>query len=297
MPWRPFKISCTESDTYITVFSQKDMQWDRDVKENEKEWRLGVEAAWDHADSKVVPGRRRIIKLCRSNTTLMFKDPTATPWFVWVKAVPNSEESALRDLLSLDIRTIEALGIPGAYLNPATCSSPESHATAVLDTALTSPKGGTLSPPAHVGYQEDSTWLITLQSPAEYCMSFAIEVFTAKNLGLTQGFTVGQKLEAMDFLGNYCVATVQIVDHVFQRIFIHFDGWGGSWDFWTRPDSALIAPVGTAKSLELPLDPPRGYIRGAKENFEWPTYLEETASEAVPSSSFKQESFFELDYH
>ena len=72
------------------------------------------------------------------------------------------------------------------------------------------------------------------------------------------------------------VDPVTEVDEEFNRLYIHFDGWSGDWDFWTSHDSGFIAPIGTSKEKGLRLDSPRGYLKGAQTSpFEWSRYLSE----------------------
>eukprot|EP00470_Lotharella_oceanica_P005123 CAMPEP_0170174786 /NCGR_PEP_ID=MMETSP0040_2-20121228/7987_1 /TAXON_ID=641309 /ORGANISM="Lotharella oceanica, Strain CCMP622" /LENGTH=189 /DNA_ID=CAMNT_0010416571 /DNA_START=111 /DNA_END=680 /DNA_ORIENTATION=- len=186
--------------------------------------------------------------------------------------------------------------MPGVFLRHDQCASYNHHVTSLLLPTLSTHDGGTLSPPSHIGYRP-GYWFFSVNPWPHQCYSFAITVFEENTEShLVDGFRVGQKLEAVDFLGHHCVATVNKTDAKFNRIFIHFDGWeSGDWDFWTTPDSELIAPIGTTESMEMPLDPPKGYLRGGKENFVWHTYLEETMSEPVPTSAFVQTSFFDTD--
>eukprot|EP00472_Partenskyella_glossopodia_P012889 CAMPEP_0197519626 /NCGR_PEP_ID=MMETSP1318-20131121/4900_1 /TAXON_ID=552666 /ORGANISM="Partenskyella glossopodia, Strain RCC365" /LENGTH=227 /DNA_ID=CAMNT_0043070719 /DNA_START=26 /DNA_END=709 /DNA_ORIENTATION=- len=225
--------------------------------------------------------------------TLVYQPKPATPWLIWVKTVPQTGMQAMRDLLTLMKHGPLMESLPGIYLNRNDCPTSSVHDTITLLGAPDRTTGATLSIPAHIGYNDEPIFL-TIQPPLDSCAAYSISLFESRTRSLTDGFKVGHKLEAVDFLGHHCVATVQEVDTTFQRIFVHFDGWDGDWDFWTSPDSAFVAPIGTTESLDLPLDPPRGYLKGAKENFVWNEYLEESMSEAVSESSFKQEVYFQM---
>eukprot|EP00466_Bigelowiella_natans_P016427 jgi/Bigna1/72235/fgenesh1_pg.19_\ len=314
-----------------------------------------VTASWDRPQSLLHPRGTSIKKVCGENGTYIYRANPEVEWLVWVKAVPQSNMDAVKDFLSIMQQGGVTEGVAGAYLQHGDCPTQDNHAICILQNTVVGTDGATLSPPSHMGY-EGGSWLLTLQPPLHSCVSYAITVFETQSSTLQQltyvvfidycvvfeidipytksrgeshlvdEFRVGQKLEAVDFLGHHCVATIAAVDRRYQRVFIHFDGyvqefesivvvgtdlrfiprkylwvssyggegagWDGDWDFWTSPDSALVAPVGTTESLELPLDPPRGYLKGDKENFEWSAYLEETSSEAVPVSAFIQKEFF-----
>jgi len=251
-----------------------------------------VTASWDRPQSLLHPRGTSIKKVCGENGTYIYRANPEVEWLVWVKAVPQSNMDAVKDFLSIMQQGGVTEGVAGAYLQHGDCPTQDNHAICILQNTVVGTDGATLSPPSHMGY-EGGSWLLTLQPPLHSCVSYAITVFESRGEShLVDEFRVGQKLEAVDFLGHHCVATIAAVDRRYQRVFIHFDGWDGDWDFWTSPDSALVAPVGTTESLELPLDPPRGYLKGDKENFEWSAYLEETSSEAVPVSAFTQKEFF-----
>mmetsp|Transcript_334 Transcript_334/g.875 ORF Transcript_334/g.875 Transcript_334/m.875 type:complete len:544 (+) Transcript_334:86-1717(+) len=293
--WRPYTLSCTPADTYVLVFLQDQLEWQRKTSSDGGEGEqmsVQVTASWDHSNILLEPKETTIKKICNENITLVYRPPEQREWLIWLKAVPQSSMQAMTDLVSLiqqgDIH--DELG--GAFLNHETCALQTNHSSAVLLSQLHSSAGGILSPPSHLGYLPGD-WLLSIQSVPGTCVSMAISAFEADSEDrLTEEFKPGQKLEAVDFLGHHCVATVEKVDPRFQRIYIHFDGWEGNWDFWTSPDSASVAPIGTTEALGLPLDPPRGYLEGAKENFHWDTYLKETNSEAVPVTAFKQTMFF-----
>ncbi|GAB5357317.1 hypothetical protein AAMO2058_000364200 [Amorphochlora amoebiformis] len=292
VPWTPFPLACSPGDTMVLLYLQSGTEWHRNTEEYETRIEISVE--WDIPRRQLTASKpNRIVEVCGSkNETLMYvpKNPEA-PWIVWVKVTPSR---ATTDLGSLDQETELQYAVPAVYLNPDSCATQSSHAIAILEESLESPRGGTVSPPNHL--PASTHWMVTIQASLGYCQFYSVTLFEKPKAALTDGFEIGQKLEAVDFFGNHCVATIAGIDQLFHRIFVHFDGWDGDWDFWTTPLANTVAPVGTSESMAIPLDPPKGYLSGAKENFDWDVYLEETASEAVPKESFKQSVFFDMDW-
>ncbi|KAA0192783.1 hypothetical protein HAZT_HAZT002382 [Hyalella azteca] len=93
----------------------------------------------------------------------------------------------------------------------------------------------------------------------------------------------GMKLEAEDRKNGWiCVATIH--DVLDDRVLIHFDGWGPTFDFWTQMSSPYIHPVGWCSENDMKLSAPQNYIN--PEAFNWPEYLRETNSSAVPAKAF-----------
>lgn len=69
-------------------------------------------------------------------------------------------------------------------------------------------------------------------------------------------FKIGQKLEAVDKKNPMliCCATVGAIKD--DQIHIAFDGWSGTFDYWTRYDSRDIFPVGWCSLTSHPIQPP-----------------------------------------
>lgn len=269
--------------------------------------RFEITASWDSAEARMAGGGAyQIRKVCGENYTHFFDAKQGQEWVAWVKMVPQSGIEAIGDMLNLMQAAATIGGLPmwhtGVFLRHASCPTQGRHNSAVFwadqldgDSDMAEV---TLSPPMHIGYQA-GTWFVTIQPPPTSCYTYALALFSAgpeqQERRVTDGFRVGQKLEAVDFMGHFCVATVAAIDARFQRIYIHFDGWDdGGWDFWTAPNSSVIAYIGSTEAIGMPLDPPKGYLRDDNDEFEWERYLEETQSEAVPRSSFVQEEFFDM---
>ncbi|KAF2359732.1 Mbt repeat, partial [Trinorchestia longiramus] len=94
----------------------------------------------------------------------------------------------------------------------------------------------------------------------------------------------GRKLEAEDRKNGWvCVATAQ--DVLDKRILVHFDGWGSTYDVWTDITSPFIHPVGWCAENDVQLYAPQDYVN--PESFNWPEYLRETNTSAVPAKALK----------
>ena len=67
---------------------------------------------------------------------------------------------------------------------------------------------------------------------------------------------VGHKLEAVDqkYRDLICPATVEDVKG--DMIYISFDGWKGTFDYWCPYDSREIFPAGWCAKNRYPLQPP-----------------------------------------
>ena len=71
-------------------------------------------------------------------------------------------------------------------------------------------------------------------------------------------FRVGMRLEAKDRLnpGLICVATITNIKD--GQLLIHFDGWSNRYDYWCKPDTPDIHPIGWCDSKGRELQPPKG---------------------------------------
>ena len=104
-----------------------------------------------------------------------------------------------------------------------------------------------------------------------------------------QNFKEGMKLEAIDplNLSTICVATVTKVLRN-NYLMVGIDGMmavdGSDW-FCYHVTSPNIFPVGFCMLNDIPLTPPRGYLK----KFDWFTYLKETQSIAAPVHLFKKD--------
>ncbi|XP_041669998.1 lethal(3)malignant brain tumor-like protein 4 isoform X2 [Cheilinus undulatus] len=96
-------------------------------------------------------------------------------------------------------------------------------------------------------------------------------------------FKVGMKLEGVDPLhpSMFCVLTVAEV--IGWRLRLHIDGYSECYDFWENADSAHIRPAGWCKDNNHKLHPPKGQ---SEAEFDWPSYLQSTGSEAAPPTLF-----------
>ncbi|CAJ1081602.1 lethal(3)malignant brain tumor-like protein 4 isoform X3 [Xyrichtys novacula] len=101
--------------------------------------------------------------------------------------------------------------------------------------------------------------------------------------GKRSGFKVGMKLEGVDPLhpSMFCVLTVAEV--IGFRLRLHIDGYSECYDFWVNADSAHIRPAGWCKDKNHKLAPPKGQ---SEKDFDWPTYLQSTSSQAAPPTLF-----------
>ena len=83
------------------------------------------------------------------------------------------------------------------------------------------------------------------------------------------GFRVGQRLEAIDKNNPeyICVASISRVDGMYVRV--HFDGWEKGYDFWCRPNSPYIHPVGWCQEHGEALSPPGGTSPQSRRH-RWP---------------------------
>lgn len=83
----------------------------------------------------------------------------------------------------------------------------------------------------------------------EFCFAFKENV--------SNPFSVGMKLEAVDLIAPelICVATIgQIAKNLVR---IHFDGWTNDFDQWIDCQSANIYPVGWCQFVGHDLEPPK----------------------------------------
>ena len=78
---------------------------------------------------------------------------------------------------------------------------------------------------------------------------------SGKSLGQ---FKVDMKLEAKDRLNPTMVAVATITDIKDGRLLIHFDGWTSRYDYWCKPTTPDIHPVGWCAKHGRTVHPPHG---------------------------------------
>lgn len=102
----------------------------------------------------------------------------------------------------------------------------------------------------------------------------------------SNGFAIGQKLEAIDpkNCSLFCVCTVVGIRG--HRIKLHFDGYHSSYDFWTNADSKSIFPVGWCNKTGRELQPPHRRLNDRESTFDWDKYLVASSSYAAPKQCF-----------
>ena len=66
------------------------------------------------------------------------------------------------------------------------------------------------------------------------------------------------KLEAKDRLHPTLVAVATIINIRDKKLLIHFDGWTSKYDYWCKPTSDDIHPVGWCAQHKKDLQPPKG---------------------------------------
>ena len=71
-------------------------------------------------------------------------------------------------------------------------------------------------------------------------------------------FQVGMKLEAKDRLYPTLTAVATITDIRDKKLLIHFDGWTSKYDYWCKPTSTDIHPMGWCAKHNKDLQPPKG---------------------------------------
>lgn len=71
------------------------------------------------------------------------------------------------------------------------------------------------------------------------------------------------KLEAKDRLYPTLTAVATITDIRDKKLLIHFDGWTSKYDYWCKPTSTDIHPVGWCARHNKDLQPPKGIIDNA----------------------------------
>ncbi|XP_032084240.1 lethal(3)malignant brain tumor-like protein 3 isoform X2 [Thamnophis elegans] len=99
------------------------------------------------------------------------------------------------------------------------------------------------------------------------------------------GFRVGMKLEAVDKKNPSLMCVATISDMLDNRLLVHFDNWGESYDYWCDASSPYIRPVGYCQETGTLLTTPAEYKDF--KSFSWEKYLEETGSQAAPARAFK----------
>ncbi|KAK9394675.1 lethal3malignant brain tumor-like 4 [Crotalus adamanteus] len=99
------------------------------------------------------------------------------------------------------------------------------------------------------------------------------------------GFRVGMKLEAVDKKNPSLMCVATIADMLDNRLLVHFDNWGESYDYWCDASSPYIRPVGYCQETGSALTTPAAYKDF--KSFSWEKYLEETGSQAAPARAFK----------
>ncbi|XP_034269574.1 lethal(3)malignant brain tumor-like protein 4 isoform X1 [Pantherophis guttatus] len=145
--------------------------------------------------------------------------------------------------------------------------------------------GHKLLPPKGRGYKDgEFNWASYLKT----CKSQAApkNLFKILNTPVTpSGFRVGMKLEAVDKKNPSLMCVATIADMLDNRLLVHFDNWGESYDYWCDASSPYIRPVGYCQETGTLLTTPAEYKDF--KSFSWEKYLEETGSQAAPARAFK----------
>eukprot|EP00117_Sycon_ciliatum_P044252 scpid13763/ scgid4377/ Lethal(3)malignant brain tumor-like protein 1; L(3)mbt protein homolog; L3MBTL1 len=103
------------------------------------------------------------------------------------------------------------------------------------------------------------------------------------------GFSVGQRLEAVDRMDSHtvCVSTiVAIADN--GQLRINFDGYGTAGEYWCDAGSPDIHPVGWAANSRKQLRPPPAPAGVAPGQFDWHHYLSSVPAQAAPHHLFTE---------
>lgn len=66
------------------------------------------------------------------------------------------------------------------------------------------------------------------------------------------------KLEAKDRLHASLICVATISDIKDDQLLIHFDGWSSKYDYWCKPSSLDIHPIGWCSSSGRDIQPPKG---------------------------------------
>ena len=101
---------------------------------------------------------------------------------------------------------------------------------------------------------------MTFKQTNEINVHFVIINFTLKEINCEQqGLFRGMKVEAEDTANKLiCCATICQIKK--DKLRIHFDGWGQTYDFWTTVSDNKIHFVGWCEEMGIPLCPPKGKI-------------------------------------
>ncbi|KAM4818543.1 sex comb on midleg-like protein 2 isoform 3-T3 [Thomomys bottae] len=105
-------------------------------------------------------------------------------------------------------------------------------------------KGQFLQPP--LGYQMSvSSWpmfLLKTLNEAEMASPTLFKMEPPKPP--LNNFKVGMKLEAVDRKNPYFICPATIGDIKGEKVYVQFDGWSGTFDYWCKYDSRDLFPVG-----------------------------------------------------
>ncbi len=74
-------------------------------------------------------------------------------------------------------------------------------------------------------------------------------------------FKIGQKLEATDRKHPEFICPATVKDVREDQIYVSFDGWKGTFDYWCPYDSREIFPVGWCQRNGHPLQPPGAFSK------------------------------------
>ncbi|XP_070784621.1 lethal(3)malignant brain tumor-like protein 4 [Enoplosus armatus] len=127
------------------------------------------------------------------------------------------------------------------------------------------------------------TCLSVLLSPCSHLFHHLL-VSLCLSVSQSCGFSVGMKLEAVDRKNPGLVCVASVTDVIDDHFLVHFDNWDDTYDYWCDSSSPYIHPVGWCEEQGRPLTAPQGHPN--PENFLWEEYLQETGSNAAPSSAF-----------
>nr|XP_018671726.1 sex comb on midleg like protein isoform X2 [Ciona intestinalis] len=116
--------------------------------------------------------------------------------------------------------------------------------------------GGLLQPP--LGFTKNvSTWPSFLQRTLQGGHHADSSCFLQEPKGPDENmFEVGMKLEAIDRKNPHLICPATIGDVDGDQVFISFDGWRGTFDYWATYDSRDLFPVGWCNINDHPIQQP-----------------------------------------
>ncbi|CAF1085276.1 unnamed protein product [Rotaria sp. Silwood1] len=129
------------------------------------------------------------------------------------------------------------------------------HSSSRLIFPINFCKTNNISLSSPLGYQNEFEWEKYLHETNS--VSVPEELFQINKEKITNPFSVGMKIEAVDMMAPHlvCVATVaQIADNLIR---VHFDGWSDDFEQWIDCQSTNIYPIGWCELVGYKLEPPK----------------------------------------